>query len=63
MNQHPDLATLRGLPEVPRDVEESGLEKKYEADPLVVLVVLDFSAISKVSVGRDAWKGTGSNPV
>ena len=54
LNKHADLAPLGGLPEVPRDVEESGLEEEHEANPLVVLVVLNFSSISKVSVGRDA---------
>ena len=50
LNKHADLAPLGGLPEVPRDVEESGLEEEHEANPLVVLVVLNFSSISKVRI-------------
>jgi hypothetical protein len=54
LNQHSDLSTFRGLPQIPRDVEESGLEEEDEADPLVVLVVLDLSSILEISVRRDA---------
>ena len=45
LNKHADLAPLGGLPEVPRDVEEDGLEEEGEADPLVVFVVPDLQKI------------------
>jgi len=53
LNQHSDLSTLRGLPQVSGNVEEGSLEEKNEADPLVVLVVLHFSPILEISVRRD----------
>ena len=49
-----DLATLCGLPEVPRDVEEGRLQEENEANPLVVLVVFDIFPVLQVSQRRDS---------
>ena len=54
MDEHPDLAALGRLPEQPGQVEHAGLEEEEEADPLVVLVVLDLLALLEVAEGRDA---------
>jgi len=41
-HQHLEASTLPGLPQIARHVEKDGLEEEDEADPLVVLVVLDL---------------------
>lgn len=52
--EHLDLSSLRRLPEEPGQVEDGALEEEEEADPLVVLVVLELLALVQVADGRDA---------
>ena len=57
LNEKLDLSTFRRFPEVPRDVEESGLKEEDEADPLVVLVVLHLGPVLQVGHRRYARVG------
>jgi hypothetical protein len=50
LNEHLDLSSLPGFPEVPGDVEEDGLEEQGEADPLVVLVISNLKEENKESI-------------
>jgi hypothetical protein len=55
LHQHPDFAAFRGLPQVSGDVEGGRLQEEDEANPLVVLVVLDLLAVLEVRVRGDTW--------
>ncbi len=39
LNEHLDLSSLPGFPEVPGNVEEDSLEEQGETNPLVVFVI------------------------
>ena len=54
LDEHPDLATLGGLPDVPRDHEHGGLAGEDERHPHVVLVVHLLLARLQVGLRRHA---------
>ncbi len=61
LNEHLDLSSLPGFPEVPGDVEEDGLEEQGEADPLVVLVISNLKEENKDSIDFKEQKKYGEN--
>ena len=54
LNQHLDLSRFPYLPQVSRDVEKNRLEEEGEADPLVVLVILEFLPFGQLPGGSHA---------
>ncbi len=50
LNEHLDLSSLPGFPEVPGDVEEDGLEEQGETDPLVVFVISNLKKKNRNSI-------------
>ena len=54
LDEHPDLAALGGLPDVPRDHEHGGLAGEDERHPHVVLVVHLLLARLQLGLRRHA---------